>query len=110
MKTIFKYILSILLIVAIASCSDKPAESTITSISISVNQNNINLGESFTFSVVDNSGKTVQSGLVIYVNNVTFKHDIGIIIKTILKVIKREGISSTNSATMEKFEGSSDNK
>lgn len=47
---------------------------------------------------------------VIYVNNVTFKHDIGIIIKTILKVIKREGISSTNSATMEKFEGSSDNK
>ena len=47
---------------------------------------------------------------VIYVNNVTFKHDIGIIIKTILKVIKREGISSTNSATMEKFEGSSDKK
>ena len=70
MKTKFKYILSIILIVAIASCSDKPAESTITSISISVNQNDINLGESFTFSVVDNSGKTVQSGLVIYVNNV----------------------------------------
>ena len=47
---------------------------------------------------------------VIYVNNVTFRHDIGIILKTILKVIKREGISSTNSATMEKFEGSSDKK
>lgn len=45
---------------------------------------------------------------VVYVNNVTFKHDVGIIIKTILKVIKREGISSINSATMEKFEGSSD--
>jgi lipopolysaccharide/colanic/teichoic acid biosynthesis glycosyltransferase len=43
---------------------------------------------------------------VVYVNNVTFKHDIGIILKTILKVIKREGISSSNSVTMEKFKGS----
>jgi undecaprenyl phosphate N,N'-diacetylbacillosamine 1-phosphate transferase len=42
---------------------------------------------------------------VVYVNNVTFKNDIGIIIKTIIKVIKREGINSINSATMEKFEG-----
>ena len=42
---------------------------------------------------------------VLYVNNVTFKNDIGIIIKTIIKVIKREGINSNNSATMEKFEG-----
>jgi lipopolysaccharide/colanic/teichoic acid biosynthesis glycosyltransferase len=45
---------------------------------------------------------------VVYVNNVTFKHDIGIILKTILKVIKREGISSSNSATMEKFNGEND--
>lgn len=42
---------------------------------------------------------------VVYVKNVTFKNDIGIIIKTIIKVIKREGINSNNSATMEKFEG-----
>jgi len=44
---------------------------------------------------------------VVYVNNVTFKHDIGIILKTILKVIKREGINSIHSATMEKFRGDS---
>jgi len=42
---------------------------------------------------------------VIYVNNVTFRHDIGIILKTLLKVLKREGISSSNSVTMEKFNG-----
>jgi lipopolysaccharide/colanic/teichoic acid biosynthesis glycosyltransferase len=42
---------------------------------------------------------------VIYVNNVTFRHDIAIILKTIFKVLRREGISSTNSVTMEKFKG-----
>ncbi|QWB99444.1 sugar transferase [Mycoplasmatota bacterium] len=42
---------------------------------------------------------------VTYVNNVTFRHDIEIILKTILKVIKREGISSSSSVTMEKFNG-----
>jgi lipopolysaccharide/colanic/teichoic acid biosynthesis glycosyltransferase len=47
---------------------------------------------------------------VVYVNNVTLKHDIGIILKTILKVIKREGISSSSSVTMEKFRGSTDSK
>lgn len=47
---------------------------------------------------------------IIYVNNVTFKHDVGIILKTILKVIKREGINSSNSVTMEKFEGSIESK
>lgn len=41
----------------------------------------------------------------IYVNNVTFRHDIGIILKTLIKVLKREGISSSNSVTMEKFNG-----
>jgi undecaprenyl phosphate N,N'-diacetylbacillosamine 1-phosphate transferase len=44
---------------------------------------------------------------VVYVNNVTFIHDIGIIVKTIFKVIKREGISSSTSVTMEKFNGDS---
>ena len=43
---------------------------------------------------------------LIYVNNVTFRHDIEIILKTIFKVIKRDGISSSNSVTMEKFKGS----
>lgn len=42
---------------------------------------------------------------VAYVNNVTFRHDIGIILKTILKVIKREGINSSNSVTVNKFSG-----
>jgi lipopolysaccharide/colanic/teichoic acid biosynthesis glycosyltransferase len=42
---------------------------------------------------------------VIYVNNVSFRHDIGIILKTVLKVLKREGINSSSSNTMEKFEG-----
>lgn len=43
---------------------------------------------------------------VMYVNNVTLRNDINIILKTILTVVKREGISSSNSATMERFEGS----
>ena len=42
---------------------------------------------------------------VVYVNNVTFRQDIGIILKTMVKVIKRDGISSSSSATMEKFNG-----
>jgi lipopolysaccharide/colanic/teichoic acid biosynthesis glycosyltransferase len=42
---------------------------------------------------------------VIYVNNVTFRHDIKIILKTILKVMKREGISSSTSVTIDKFRG-----
>ena len=44
---------------------------------------------------------------VIYVNNVSFKHDIGIILKTIFKVLRKEGVNSSKSGTMEKFEGSS---
>lgn len=42
---------------------------------------------------------------VVYVNNVSFRHDIGIILKTILKVLKREGVNSSTSDTMEKFKG-----
>ena len=47
---------------------------------------------------------------VVYVNGVTFKHDIGIILKTMIKVVKREGISSSSSVTMEKFKGSTGTK
>ena len=41
-----------------------------------------------------------------YVNNVTFKMDLKIIWKTVKAVLKREGISSETSATMEEFTGS----
>ena len=40
-----------------------------------------------------------------YVENVTFLGDIKIIIKTIPTVLKREGISSDTSETMEEFTG-----
>ena len=40
-----------------------------------------------------------------YVDNISFLLDIKIICKTALKVIKREGISSETSATMEEFMG-----
>ena len=40
-----------------------------------------------------------------YVDNVSFLLDIKIICKTVLKVIKRDGISSETSATMEEFMG-----
>ena len=41
-----------------------------------------------------------------YVNNVSFILDIQIFLKTIMKVIKKEGISSNSSETMEAFKGS----
>ena len=41
-----------------------------------------------------------------YVNNVTFGMDLKIIWKTVKAVLKREGISSETSATMEEFTGS----
>ncbi len=41
-----------------------------------------------------------------YVDGITFLGDISIIIKTVLNVIKRDGISSETSATMEEFMGS----
>jgi lipopolysaccharide/colanic/teichoic acid biosynthesis glycosyltransferase len=40
-----------------------------------------------------------------YIDNITFILDIKIIYLTLLKVLKRDGISAENSATMEKFEG-----
>lgn len=39
-----------------------------------------------------------------YVHNISFIGDVKIIIKTAIKVFKREGISGTNSDTMQKFE------
>ena len=41
-----------------------------------------------------------------YVNNLTFMNDLKIILVTVKKVIKREGISQDNNVTMEKFRGS----
>ncbi len=41
-----------------------------------------------------------------YVDNISFMLDMKIIFLTVLKVFKREGISSGTHATMEKFEGS----
>lgn len=40
-----------------------------------------------------------------YVNNITFILDCKIIVKTILKVFKREGVNSSEVVTMEKFKG-----
>lgn len=41
-----------------------------------------------------------------YINKMSFKLDIIIILKTVVKVIRREGITSQNSDTMEPFAGS----
>ena len=40
-----------------------------------------------------------------YINKITFRKDLEIILTTIKKVIKKEGISQENNATMEKFKG-----
>lgn len=40
-----------------------------------------------------------------YINKITFLGDMKIILKTVMKVFKREGISQENNATMEKFKG-----
>ncbi len=40
-----------------------------------------------------------------YVDNVTFIHDIKIILITMIKVVKRDGINSETVATMEEFKG-----
>lgn len=42
-----------------------------------------------------------------YANHITFLGDLRIIIKTLVNVLKREGISSETSATMEEFKGTS---
>ena len=40
-----------------------------------------------------------------YVNNISFIVDVKIVFKTIIKVIKTEGINAENAATMEPFQG-----
>ncbi|HWL26903.1 MAG TPA: sugar transferase [Ureibacillus sp.] len=45
---------------------------------------------------------------IYYVKNISFILDCKIIIRTILKVLKREGVNSSESVTMEKFKGSID--
>lgn len=40
-----------------------------------------------------------------YVDNISLLGDIGIIVKTVIKVFHREGINATNCATMEEFMG-----
>lgn len=42
---------------------------------------------------------------VAYIENISFLGDVKIILTTVLKVLKREGISSENNATMEEFKG-----
>lgn len=45
-----------------------------------------------------------------YVNNITLSGDIKILIGTVFSVLKREGISQENNATMEEFKGSCSDK
>lgn len=40
-----------------------------------------------------------------YVHNITFEQDVRILLLTVLKVVKREGIAQDNSASMEPFRG-----
>lgn len=44
-----------------------------------------------------------------YIENITFLIDVKIILKTIVKVFKRDGISQIGNATMERFKGSKEN-
>ena len=43
-----------------------------------------------------------------YVNNITFLRDVKILFKTVIVVLKRDGISSKTSETMEAFMGDQD--
>ena len=47
---------------------------------------------------------------LMYIENITFTEDLKIVLKTALKVIKREGISQEGNATMEKFTGNKGDK
>ena len=44
-----------------------------------------------------------------YVENLSFRLDVKLIVQTILKVIKREGVNKSEALTMEKFTGTKDN-
>ncbi len=70
MKSRILSLTSFVLLFSMFSCSDKPAEQIATSITISASESQINLGGTFVFTVKDNLGKTLQSSVIIYVNNV----------------------------------------
>lgn len=44
-----------------------------------------------------------------YIHNINFLYDTKIVLITIIKVLKREGITQTNNATIEKFRGNKEN-
>jgi len=45
-----------------------------------------------------------------YVDSISFRQDIQLLVKTVWKVVEREGISSATSITMEPFKGTSSNE
>ena len=47
---------------------------------------------------------------LMYIENITFMEDLKIVLKTVLKVVKRDGISQEGNATMEKFTGNKEDK
>ena len=49
--------------------------------------------------------KLVATNDVHYVDNITFLEDWKIIFKTVITVLKRDGINSETSVTMEEFKG-----
>ncbi len=63
--------MSLILIISLNSCSkETPAvEEIITSISLTTAQTDKFLGETYTFTVTDNNGNSLQSGLIYFVNN-----------------------------------------
>jgi hypothetical protein len=70
MKSRIRNLTLFISLISLLSCSDKPTEQIATSIIISVNESNINLGGTFVFTVKNNLGKTLQSGVIIYIDNV----------------------------------------
>lgn len=74
MKDRLKIILSLILFISFFSCSEKTKVEEenpilITSITLSTPQVNINLGETYTFNIVDNNGNNVQTNIKIYADN-----------------------------------------
>ena len=45
-----------------------------------------------------------------YVQHITFVEDVKILLNTIFQVLKRDGISSETSATMEEFKGNTNDR
>lgn len=81
MKTKPLNIFMLIILFSVSACSDKVADDTISSITISTEQTEINLGGTFVFTVKDNFGKSINSDVKIYVNNIeiigfTFQPDV----------------------------------